>query len=151
MGGFWKSWLTVWWWGMVIASIGFTAAAIPGLDGPVLAFYDLIHWPFDGQSGFTEATRPTAAILGGVFLGFALAVGALMRLALRATREEAPAIWRTVTATVAAWYVADSAASVLTGVPVNALSNTLILVAYLIPVVGSGVLGDSSRPLSRSA
>jgi hypothetical protein len=141
MTGLWKNWVWAWWSVMMAAALVFWLAAIPGLDAPVLVFYDMIHWPFDGMSGFTEATRPTAAILGAVFLGFALAVGALMRAGL----------WREATMIIGVWYVTDSAASVLTGVPVNALSNTVIIVAYLIPVLASGVIAFGAPGGSRSA
>ena len=148
MSSFWKSWLTVWWWGMVIASIAFTAAAIPGLDGPVLVFYDIIDGPLDGQSHFTEATRPTTAILGAVFLGFALAIGAMIRMAHAAPAAAAAALWRTITIIILTWYGVDSTVSVLTGIPLNAVSNTAILAAYLLPVLASGVLKAAGAPRS---
>jgi hypothetical protein len=40
------------------------------------------------------------------------------------------------------WYVVDSALSVATGFPLTRRRNTLILAAFLAPVLGSGVLGS---------
>jgi hypothetical protein len=149
MTGFWKAWMSVWWWAMAAGGVVFLSAAAPGFDGALLAFYDLIDWPLDGTSHFTEATRPTAAISGALFLGFLLA----MRLVMRAAEEVSPALsvqlWRGLTGAFGVWFLTDSAASILTGVPVNALSNTLVLAGYLAPVLASGVMrAGAARPAS---
>jgi hypothetical protein len=39
-------------------------------------------------------------------------------------------------------YVIDSAISVASGVPVNAVSNTALIAALLAPILASGVLGN---------
>lgn len=140
MTGLWKTWMDIWVWAMLAAAAVFLLAATTATQAPALLFYDLIHWPIDGNTGFTEATRPTAAILGAVFLGWILTVRLLIGLANSAAAPAATRIWRGLTGTIAAWYVLDSGASVITGVPVNALSNTAILITYLIPVLASGVL-----------
>ncbi len=151
MTGLWKTWMTVWWWTMLAAAVVFLLAALPGLDGPVLAFYDVIHWPFDGQSGFAEATRPTAAILGAVFIGWMLTVRLVMDLAEKAEPAAAARLWRNLTGVMLVWYGVDSAASFVTGVPVNAVSNTAILATYLIPLLGSGVMAGAGAASPRSA
>lgn len=146
MTGFWKTWMNAWWLLMLGGVLVFWFAAFPGLDGAALLFYDAITWPIDGETGFTEATRPTAAVLGAVFLGFVLALGALMRMAYAASGEAAASLWRTITAIMLIWYLTDSAVSVLTGIPGNAVSNTGIIAGYLLPVLGSGALAP--RPVS---
>lgn len=151
MSGLWKTCLWAWWALMLGGALAFWFAAFPGLDAPVLLFYDAINWPLDGETGFTEATRPTAAVLGAVFLGFALALGALMRLAFAATGEQAASLWRAITAIVVVWYVTDSFVSVATGIPGNAVSNTGIAAGYLLPVLASGALGAKAAVASRSA
>jgi len=151
MKGLWKIWMAAWWTLMLGAAFIFLLAAFPGFDGPVLLFYDAVTWPLDGQTGFTETTRPTAAVLGAVFLGFVLAIGLLMRQALAATGEAASKLWRSLTAILVVWYGADSVASVVTGIPGNAVSNTAVLAAYLVPLLASGALGAKRAPRSRSA
>ncbi len=49
-------------------------------------------------------------------------------------------IWREITAAISVWYVVDCAISLGTGFPLNAVSNTILIIGYLIPVLGSGVL-----------
>ena len=48
--------------------------------------------------------------------------------------------WRGIAAGVCAWFAIDSTISVVTGFPLNAVSNTLIIAMLLAPVPGSGVL-----------
>lgn len=149
MTGLWKFWMGAWWFLMLGASMLFLFAAFPGLDAPVLWFYDAVVWPIDGETGFTETTRPTAAVLGAVFLGFVLALGVLIRQAFAASGEAAAGLWRTITGLMLIWYATDSAVSVLTGIPGNAVSNTGVLAGYLLPVLASGALAATRA--SRSA
>jgi hypothetical protein len=50
--------------------------------------------------------------------------------------------WRGLTGAMLAWFVIDSAASVSTGAPVNAVSNAVFLATFLIPILASGVLAQ---------
>ena len=137
MTGFWKAWLEGWCWLVGLAGVMFLAVAIPGADGAARLFYDLVYWPLDGASGWGEPTRLTASLLGSVMIGWAMTVRTLAQAAV-STGD--PALWRGMTLAIVTWYVLDSGASIASGVPVNALSNTLFVGGYLIPVLASGVL-----------
>jgi hypothetical protein len=135
MSGFWKTWMHVWCWATLAFGAVLAAVAAPALQGPALAFYDLVLWPFDGApAAFDPIARFTCAVLGAVMIGWALTIFALLPVA------DARA-WRGFTGAMLAWYLIDSAASIGTGAPGNAVSNTLFLATFLIPVLGSGVLG----------
>jgi hypothetical protein len=140
MTPFWRTWLRVWCW----ATFGFgavlAAAAFPALDGPTRWFYDLVHWPLDGQSSFDENVRFTCGVLGAVMIGWALTIFATVDAA---EKLGAP-VWRALTTAMVVWYVIDSAISVATGAPVNAVSNTVFLITYLAPILASGVLGGAT-------
>lgn len=149
MTGIWKVWMDVWGWAMMASALVFLLAASTATEAPVLFFYDLIYWPLDGASQFTETTRPTSAILGAVFLGWMLTVRLLVNVAHAATAPVSAGLWRGLTSVIVVWYVLDSSASILTGIPVNAVSNTCILLGYLVPVLASGVL--SAKPAGAAA
>jgi hypothetical protein len=59
---------------------------------------------------------------------------------LQAAKTVGAPIWRSLTFALLAWYVIDSAISVSTGFWLNAVSNTALMVAYLIPVLASSAL-----------
>jgi hypothetical protein len=48
MSGLWKTWMHVWCWATLAFGAVLAAVAVPALQGPALAFYDLVLWPFDG-------------------------------------------------------------------------------------------------------
>jgi hypothetical protein len=59
-----------------------------------------------------------------------------------------PALWRGLSRAILIWYVVDSALSVVTGVPINALTNTLFVALFLMPAVKLGFF--SRETASRS-
>ncbi len=136
MTGFWKTWMQVWCWAVLGFGAMLAIAAFPAADAGAKLFYDLVHWPLDGQSSFVEETRFTVAILGCVTIGWAMT----MLTCLAAADALGAPVWRGLTAAIATWWVIDSAASIFAGVPGNALSNTVIFALFLAPIVGSGVL-----------
>lgn len=136
MNAFWKSWLQVWCWLTLGVGAMFALGAVPAADGGVRLFYDVIYWPADGQSPFSDDVRLTAALLGAVMIGWAITIFGLIAAA---EQVGAPA-WRTLTLGMLAWWAIDCATSIALGAPVNAVSNTLFLAGYLAPVMASGVL-----------
>lgn len=136
MTPFWKLWLRLWCFGVGVFGVVLAAAAFPALDGPTRLFYDLVHWPLDGASSFGESVRFTCGILGAVTIGWAITIFAL----IDAADTIGARAWRGLTSAVVVWYVIDSFISVAAGVPGNAVSNTVFLVTYLIPILASGVL-----------
>jgi len=144
MTGFWKTWLLVWCWATMGIGALFAAAAVPALEGGVRLFYDTIYWPIDGASPYGPDVQLTAALLGAVMIGWVIAV---LGLVSAADTVGAPA-WRTLTLSIVVWYVIDSAISVALGAPLNALSNTGLLVTFLVPIIGSGVLQSGGARLA---
>jgi hypothetical protein len=137
MTGFWKVWIQVWCWGTLVFGVVLLGAAHPTTEAPARMFYDLIYWPIDGGSRFDgEAFRLTVAVLGAVMIGWAVTIFG----AIKAAHSGSPELWRAITTAMAVWYIVDSAASVMNGSPMNAVSNTVFLVAWLIPMLATGVL-----------
>lgn len=136
MTGFWRSWMQAWCWMTVGFGVVFALVAFPATEGPARMFYDLIYWPLDGQAVFSEDTRLSAALLGAVMIGWAIAIFGLVE----AADAVGASAWRWLTASITTWFVIDSTISVASGVALNALSNSVFLVTFLIPILGSGVL-----------
>lgn len=137
MTGLYRSWLNIWCVTMMASGMIFVLAAFPATDIFARLFYDFVYWPLDGQSGFSNAARPTIAIVGAVFWAFAVLLQGVVKIALD---DPASPLWRVLTISVLVWWLVDSAASVICGIPVNAVTNTILLVTFLVPTIGSGVL-----------
>jgi len=112
------------------------AGAIPGIDAPARALFIL----FSGDPA-TADVYAHPAVRFGLGLQGALTIGwGLTMLALVRTPSIGVSQWRALSVALFAWFVIDSAISISTGFWLNAISNTGLLVAYLIPVLASGVL-----------
>jgi hypothetical protein len=145
MTSFWRNWMQTWCWATLVFGVVLAAAAAPGLEAPTVMFYDFVHWPLDGASSWAENVRFTCGVLGAVMIGWALTIFTLVDVAKRVAPDVSRTIWRGMTMAMMVWFVVDSAISVMTDAPVNALSNTVFLATYLIGVFGSGVLKNAAR------
>lgn len=141
MSAFWHRWLVIWCWIMLGFGAMFAALALPALSGPALMMIDVVDWPYDGNpSALDRHATVGFALLGCVMLGWGT-----LTLAIVQDRQMAqePRVWRMLTVSMLVWYVTDSAASVVLGVPLNAVSNSVFLVTFLLPVLASGALRTS--------
>ena len=135
MQGLWATWMKAWCWGVFAFGVVLATAAIPPADGFVRVLYTLFSGGGENAAAFdTNAMRFGLGLQGALTMGWALTF-------LAAIRTGAP-IWRELTAAVLIWYVIDSAISVSTGFALNAVSNTALTIAFLIPVLASGVLNQ---------
>ena len=135
MATVWKVWLRAFALLLALFGVVFALAAVPALDFGVRFFYDFVVWPIDGASDF-DVQRKTAAILGAVMLGWSISMWGLIRAGERGDVHS----WRALCASVLIWWLVDSAVSIAVGYPVNALSNTILVMLFFIPIVGSGML-----------
>ncbi len=109
--------------GDVVIFFGLLTAlsALPALNWIYGIFANLVIWPADDLfQPFYAETRLTQAIMGGIFTGFGvmwyLAGGALLK---KAPDETLKLLFWGATA----WFVTDSAASVLAGAAANVPPN----------------------------
>ena len=143
MHGFWKSWMTAWCYAMLALGVSLAGMAFPQSDGVGRAFYALVDGGVLAEDAFdAPGMRFSIALLGAVTIGWGLTTLGAVR-----TSQPGGAMWRWLTGAIVTWYAIDSALSVATGFPLNALSNTVFVATYLAPVIGSGVLGASHRPV----
>ena len=135
MTAFWRNWLKVWCAAVLLFGVLLAGAAFEPTSGPTRFVLRLLGGPPD--LAFDQTHRFGMALLGAVTIGWAITLFATIDAALRLGPAGRP-VWRTLTIAVVAWYVIDSGLSIATGYGLNALSNTLFLVAFLIPVRASG-------------
>ncbi len=141
---FWENCLHAWVWMTIGFGCLFSGAGVPGLDGGAGLFYWVVSGGTVNAGDFdTAGMRISVALIGAVMLGWGCAMLAVWRVS-----GANPAVWRGLSRAVLIWYVVDSALSVATGMPLNAVSNTLFLTLFLVPAVKLGFF--SRETASRS-
>ena len=141
----------------VIAILKIASAAVVGF-GIVIAMaaypptaeiarflLDLVIWPIDGvQSVSGSEIRLLSAVSGGVMVGW----GILLWLVATRLYPKEPGLAKTmILASIWTWFGVDSLASILAGVPLNALLNISFLVLFSWPLLRtSGQLRPSDHP-----
>lgn len=137
MSGIWKTWMRVWFAAALLFGAVLSLAAVPGADGPARWVLTTISGD-PAMSGMLDlpVMRFAFGLQGALTIGWMLTLMA----AVQGAQAVGPGLWRKVVIGVLAWYVIDSVISVMTGFGLNAVSNTLLTVGFLIPVFGSRVL-----------
>ena len=137
MPGFWRNWLTGWCWAVGLFGVVLAGAAFEATSGPTRLLFGLLKGPapldLDAQMRFG------LAVLGAVTFGWSLTLMAAIQAAHQLDDQAQP-VWRLVTVSAVAWYGVDSALSIATGYGLNAIPNTVFLLAFLVPVIRGGVL-----------
>jgi hypothetical protein len=118
---------------MIGFGLMFALAAHPATAGLATVFLDALIWPLDGAQSFeAQETRIVTAIGGGITVGW----GVLVWMVAGHIMPENPALGRDILVkSLLAWFVVDSTASILAGVPQNAAANALFLLVFLYPLL----------------
>ncbi len=137
MTGMWRTWMTTWCigvalFGVLLVMAGFeTTATLPQLV--INAMHGGVPVALDAPLRFGIGLQ------GALSIGLALLVYAGATAATELGPRGRP-IWMMVTTALLLWYVIDSAISCANGFTLNAVSNTLVMLLFLVPVLASGVL-----------
>ena len=117
----------------LLTAILMAASAYPPLSGGLLAFYDIVDWPLDGNvAPFTDQARLLAAVSGGIFAGFCAMFIFIVVPALRRGDDD---VRKGALYSLLVWFVIDSIASVADGASGNVIGNILYLAAIGTPLV----------------
>lgn len=142
MHGFWKIWMTAWCWAVLAFGVVLALTPVPAVNGvPRFVYAMLSGDPAAVADLDLKPMQFALGLQGALTVGWALTIMSLVRVADIAG---AP-VWRALTFALVVWYAIDSVISVSTGFPLNAVSNTVFLAAYLAPVLGSGALRGGMR------
>jgi pheromone shutdown protein TraB len=137
MNAFWKTWINLWCWGVILFGAVLAAGAFPATDGMVRMLYGILgSSPLPADFLDAPGHRFSVALMGAVTLGWGLTILFL----LPAIQAAGPSAWRGLTAALVIWFVIDGALSAATGFALNILPNTALAIAYFIPVLTSGAL-----------
>jgi hypothetical protein len=119
--------------GLMIAGSGFEATS-----GPIQMVFDVLNGP--GELELNPHMRFSLAVLGAVTIGWSVTLMAAIQAANQLETHVSQPIWALITAAIVTWYIIDSSLSIATGFWLNAVSNTIISAAFLIPITRSGLL-----------
>ena len=129
---FHKFWLKVT--AVVVGSFGpvFFLGTMAATSEPARLTVDILSWPVDGAQSYAAAdTRFLSALTGGFLFGWGVMIWCLSAWVYDAAPE---AVRRTVLTGVIAWFVLDSAGSIASGNPSNALFNVAVLLLAVGPL-----------------
>ncbi len=129
---FHKFWLLIT--AFVIWSFGpvFFLGTMPATAEPARWTLDLLSWPLDGVQSFADPnTRFLSALTGGFLFGWGIMIVALRAWVYDAAPE---GVRRAVLTGLLAWFVLDSAGSIASGNPSNALFNVAVLLLGVGPL-----------------
>lgn len=112
---------------LIIASFApvFFLATLSATSAPAALILDIVSWPMDGAPDVdVPAVRYISALSAGFLLGWGVLVWALQAWVY----DDAPdAVRRSVVLGFVAWFLIDTLGSVLSGIPLNAVFNTIVL------------------------
>ena len=137
MSGFWRSWLTVWCWVVGLFGLGLVGGGLEASSAPVR----LLFWILNGPEplDLTAQMRFSLTVMGAVTIGWSLTMAAAVQAAVL-LGERGRSIWVLLVGAVSCWFLIDTPMSIVTGYAMNAVPNTLIFAAFLLPILRGGVL-----------
>jgi hypothetical protein len=137
MSGLWKTWITLWCWGVILFGAVLATAGLPATEAMAGLAFSVIGGADVGPDYFeAPGMRFSVALMGAVTLGW----GFTILFLLPAIHAAGAPAWRGLVAAMMIWFVIDSAFSVMTGFAMNAVSNTVLLILLLVPLLASGAL-----------
>jgi hypothetical protein len=111
-----------------IAAFGpvfFLGSMLP-TSAPAAWTLDFLSWPVDGAQRYdAPTTRFLSALTGGFLMGWGTTVWCLQKWVYDIAPE---AVRKSVLAGVLCWFVFDSAGSIASGNPSNAIFNVIVLI-----------------------
>lgn len=143
MSSFWRNWFMLWCLSIGIFGVVLAGGAVEATAAPVQAILSLLS----GGSAITidQTLRFSLGVMGAVSIGWAVTLHLMIKAAIPLGAQGRP-FWNAITAGMMSWFLIDSALSVATGFALNVVPNTLLLLAYLIGLRGSGALASPARP-----
>jgi hypothetical protein len=133
-----QGWMSVWAIFVALFGLVLAGAAFGATDGIARTLFSLFGNPMPAEPD--DLHRFAIGLMGAVTMGWGLTYFAAFKALHGLAKESAAPLWRFLTFASLIWYVVDSSISCATGYTMNAVSNTLVMAGYLIPVVKSGVM-----------
>lgn len=137
MAGLWKTWITLWCWGVILFGAMIAAGSLPETDGIMRMLYGILSSsPLPEGFLYAPGMRFSVALMGAVTMGW----GFTILFLLPAVHAAGTPAWRGLTAAVVIWFVIDGALSAATGFALHIVPNTALTIAYFVPLLAGGAL-----------
>lgn len=130
--GFHKFWLKIT--AIIVGSFGpiFFLGTLPFAQAPARLTLDILSWPLDGNVTYASGeTHFLSALTGGFLFGWGVMIWCLSLWVYDAAPE---GVRKTVLISLLAWFVLDSAGSITSGNPSNAVINIPVLLLAVGPL-----------------
>jgi hypothetical protein len=125
-------WLKFWCVAIALFGVIMASASFQQTDAPVRLLFHILSGP--QPLILDPIMRFSLTLMGAVTLGWSVtlfaAIDAAQKLGSRGT-----ATWNLIAASAVLWFIIDSSISLVTGFPINAMINTVFLVAILWPIL----------------
>lgn len=138
MSSLWQKWMTGWCGAVGLFGIILVGGGLEVTSAPVRILFDFLNGP--GKLDLNPHMHFSLAVLGAVTIGWSLTLMAAIQAANQLEKRVSKPIWALITTSLVSWYVIDSILSIATGFWLNAVSNTIFIATFLIPITRSGVL-----------
>ena len=138
MGKVWQNWLSTWALLVTVFGLVLAGGAFAATDGLTTMLFTLFGNPLPADTDLHH--RFAIGLMGAVTMGWGLTYFGAFKALYALDAATAAPIWRYLLLAGLAWYVIDSSISVATGFWMNAVSNTVLIVLFLIPLVKSGAM-----------
>lgn len=135
--------MMVWAWGVIVFGAVLMGGAFAAFDTPAQTLMVLLS---GNTSAMDNPLRFAVGLMGAVTFGWGLTVLAVASVSHLLNLHVAQALWGRLTGAVAAWYIVDCTISVATGFGLNAVSNTVLLVTFLLITWRASLIGN---PISK--
>lgn len=138
MGKHWQNWFSAW--AIFVALFGLVLAggAFAATDGLTEALFTLFGNPL--PANIDAHHRFAIGLMGAVTMGWGLTYWVAFKALFALDTATAAPIWRYMLIAGLIWYVIDSAISIATGFWMNAVSNTILILLFLILLFKSGAI-----------
>jgi len=120
-------------WGFLAFALVWALAPYSAVNEPARLLLDFLAWPLgDAAPALNRSEMWLSSIGAGLVVALSVILLGIVAPAVEASNKKAVrvAIWAFI-----GWYLVDSAGSVASGVPSNAVFNTFFLAMLLIPLL----------------
>ena len=138
MTGIWKKWMISWIIYTGILGMILIGAAFSSTDLPLKIILELAGYDFT----LTDMARFGFGVQGALIIAICNFVAAGF-IFIPETRES-KGFWRTILMGMVAWFIIDGLVSILANFHLNLVSNLIIFIWLLIPMIGSGQLVEKN-------
>jgi hypothetical protein len=138
MNKVWQNWLSAWAILVTVFGLILAGGAFAATDGLTTMLFTLFGNPLPAD--IDSHHRFAIGLMGAVTMGWGLTYFGAFKALYALDKPTAAPIWRYLLFASLVWYIIDSTISIATGFWMNAVSNTILMVLFFIPLAKSGVL-----------